>query len=234
MIVRHVGEMLQVITQPDHARLSGDLLQHAVVLAGHPRRASILRAIYDHDNGWTEPDAAPLIDPVTRTPLDFVHAPLEVRQGVWPRGIARLRDDPWAAALVAQHAAAVYDRYRGDAMWTPFFAGMEALRDTMLGVAAGTLHDLLADYRYLRLGDLLSLVFCNGWSDVQQYDAWSFQLRGAQIEVWPDIADGKPIPFEVRARVIGQRVFRTNEELREVLAGTPFTTVHGAMTMRAG
>lgn len=206
-------------------------MQHAVALRSHPRRTSLLRAIHDHDNGWTEPDAAPLIDSATGAPLDFVHAPLEVRQGVWPRGIAHLADDPWAAALVAQHAAAVYDRFRGDAAWTPFFAEMEALRDRWLSASGGALPDLLADYRYLRLGDLLSLAFCNGWTEPQHFDAWTIRLTESRVEVWPDVADGKPVSFDVRARIIRQQAFQTNEAFREALAAAPFTTVHGTMTM---
>ena len=77
-------------------------------------------------------DAAPTVDPESGKVMDFVSAPLSVRHGVWPRGIARLADDPWAAALVAQHVLTVYDRYRSDDEWTAFFVEMAAARARML------------------------------------------------------------------------------------------------------
>ena len=83
-------------------------------LATHPRRAPILHAIGEHDNGWAEADAAPSVNPATGNPIDFVSAPLTVRHGVWPRAVQRLAPDPWAAALVAQHAITVYERYASD------------------------------------------------------------------------------------------------------------------------
>ena len=132
VIVRQAGDTLQLITQPDHARLAGAIMQHSVALAAHARRASILLAIAEHDNGWTEPDAAPLIDPATGIPLDFISAPIAVRQGVWPRGVARLAHDPWAAALVAHHAIAIFERYRERQCVDEFFAEMETMRQAML------------------------------------------------------------------------------------------------------
>ena len=92
-----------------------------------------------------------------------------MRHGVWPRAIARLADDPWAAALVAQHAITVYDRFRSEAEWTPFFADMEAARDAMVRASGMPLDDLAADYPFVRLGDLISLVFCTGWTDAQRF-----------------------------------------------------------------
>jgi len=110
VIVRRVHDAIQLITQPDHAHLARTIMEHCVPLAARRRRDAILHAIAEHDNGWAEEDAAPTVNPTTGTVVDFVSAPLSVRHAVWPRGIARLADDPWAAALVAQHALTVYDR----------------------------------------------------------------------------------------------------------------------------
>ena len=89
-----------------------------------PRRAAILLAIEEHDNGWREVDAAPVLDVTTGRILDFISAPDSVRRGVWPRGVQRLAAEPCAAALVAQHAMHVYGRYRTALEWRPFFAEM--------------------------------------------------------------------------------------------------------------
>ena len=106
--------------------------------------------------------------------------------GVWPRGVARLADDPWAAALVAQHAITVYDRFRSDPAWASFFPAMEALRDQMLTPTRLPLQDLLADYVFVRLGDLISLTFSTGWTDEQRFADWSVRRNGAHVVVTPD------------------------------------------------
>src|SRR5262245_22564588 len=99
-------------------------MEHCVPLAALPRRETILHAIAEHDNGWAEEDAAPTVNPQTGDVIDFVNAVLGRRRLIWPRGVARLADDPWAAALVAQHAVTVHEHYRAHAAWTAFFAEM--------------------------------------------------------------------------------------------------------------
>ena len=230
MIVRQTGDFLQLITQPDHALLAGEIMQHADLLAEHPRRASILLAISEHDNGWMEPDAAPLVDPATGSPCDFISAPIAVRQGVWPRGVARLADDPWAAALVAQHAIVIFDRYRGDPAWTRFFTEMEATRRELLETSGLLLPDLLADYWFLGLGDLISLTFCNGWTDVQHFDPWGVRLSGSQVFVRPELFGRSTIPIAIEAREIQRRAFRSDAELHDELATARVASVQGVVT----
>ena len=121
---------------------------------------------------------------------------------MWPRGVARLAHDPWAAALVAQHAIAIFDRYRSDTAWTRFFAEMETMRREMLEASGLLLPELLADYRFVGLGDVISLTFCNGWTDVQRFDPWSVRLSGSQVFVSPDPFDGSTIPIGIEAKEI--------------------------------
>ena len=173
MIVRALDIGTLLITQPDHAHLARAVMEHCTALARHPRRDSVLTAVGEHDNGWTEEDAAPTVDPHTGGVVDFVNASLWVRHTVWPRGVARLADDPWAAALVAQHAITVYDRFRQDQDWATFFEGMEAERDAMLRASGLSRAELDADYPFVRLGDLISLMFCTGWTEPQTFARWT-------------------------------------------------------------
>src|SRR5918995_5056852 len=89
MIIRPHGSTRLLITQPDHAALAGRIMESwtADDFAASPRRAEILGAIAKHDDGWHDVDAAPLVDPATGNFLDFIHAPDDVRQAVWPRGV---------------------------------------------------------------------------------------------------------------------------------------------------
>ena len=230
MIVRQTSDTFQLITQPDHAALAAAIMEHSVALAAHPRRASVLLAVAEHDNGWSEPDAAPLIDPATGVPLDFISAPNHVRQGVWPRGVARLADDPWAAALVAQHATVIFNRYRSDPSWTQFFVEMETMRRELVQASELLLPELLADYWFLGLGDLISLTFCNGWTDVQEFDPWSVRLTGSQVSVWPTLFEGAAIPIAIQVREVRRRVFRSDAELRDELATATIASIEGVVT----
>jgi hypothetical protein len=226
VIVRRVPHGLQLITQPDHAHLARRIMEHCALLENHPRRGVILHAIGQHDNGWAEEDAAPTVDS-TGGVVDFVSAPLSVRHGVWPRAVTRLAGEPWAAALVAEHAITVYDRFRPDADWTSFFAEMETARDRMLTQSGRPLDDLLADYAFVRLADLISLTFCTGWSDEQRFREWTVRRIGTRIVVIPDAFGGRTIPFEITAREIGDQAFRSHAELRQALSEAITVTLSG-------
>lgn len=216
MIVRPAESGCVLITQPDHAQLARRIMEHCVSLVENPRREAILRAIGDHDNGWADTDAAPTVDPASGGVVDFIHAPLDIRQGVWPRTVAGLAGEPYAAALVANHALFAYDRFRGDPAWAGFFAGMEASRRDMLKAAGFSPDELQADYAFLRLGDLISLAFCTGSTTAQPFRDWTVQLSGPRVVVTPGIFGGAPVIFEVEARAV-RPPFSTDAELRAAL-----------------
>ena len=230
MIVRQAGERVLLITQPDHAHLARRVMEHCVPLATHPRRREILHAVGEHDNGWTEEDAAPRVNLTTGQIFDFVAAPASVRQSVWPRGVARLSGDPWAAALVAQHAITVYDRFRSDDEWSPFFVEMEAARDAMLRKGELGLDTLLSDYVFVRLADLISLAFCVGWKDEQRFGEWTVLCVDTRVVVRPDAFGGKEVPIEIEAREIPNRSFQSDMEVRDALREARVTTLEGIVT----
>jgi hypothetical protein len=234
MIVRSARACIQLITQPDHAHLARAIMEHSVALARRTRRASILHAIGEHDNGWAEDDAAPRVNPETGGVLDFVNAPLSVRHEVWPRAVARLAADPWAATLVAQHAITVYDRFRSEAAWAPFFVRMTAARDEMLIASGMPLEALVADYSFVRLGDLISLTFCAGWTDGQRFGDWAIHLSGTRVVVSPDLFGGATIPIEIGAREIPNQAFRSDAELRDALDRGVTTMLRGEAAGRPG
>ena len=227
MIVRAVAGGVQLITQPDHARLARSIMEHCAPLAVRPRRAAILHAIAEHDNGWAEEDAMPTVDPATGQVVDFVGAPLSVRHAVWPRGVARLSGEPWAAALVAQHAITVYDRFRSEADWASFFSEMETARGRWMRAAGLTIGDLAADYSFVRLADLISLTFCVGWLDPHQFEDWTVQLARTRVTVTPDPFAGTAIPIEIVAREVPRQSFRSDRDLRVALAEARMTTLQG-------
>jgi hypothetical protein len=232
MIVRAFGDRIQLITQPDHAHLARAFMEQCNTLATRSRRPAILHAIAEHDNGWEEEDAAPTLNPESGNVVDFVGAPLEMRHRVWPRGIKRLANDPWAAALVAQHAITVYDRYRSSYDWRSFFDEMETLRDAMQVASGFPLDDLIDDYAFVRLADLISLTFCTGWTEPQHFRDWTVARSGIRVIVTPDVFGGAVIPFEIAAREIGGQPFRSDAELRYALSSAKTITLRGEVTGR--
>jgi hypothetical protein len=214
LIVRPLDSHLLLITQPDHAHLARGVMARATALAQHPRRDAILLAVSEHDNGWALPDSEPIIGS-SGDVADFIAAPVAVRQGVWPRAVLHMASDPWAAALVAQHAITVYDRFRSDDAWTRFFADMEALRDNRLARTTLQLDDLIADYAFVRLGDLISLTFCTGWTTPQHYGDWTVQRHDDTVLVTPDLFGGETIRVEIAGTEIPKRVYQSDRDLRE-------------------
>jgi hypothetical protein len=199
--------MSMLITQPDHATLARRIVEHWVAdgFPTAPRRQSIVRAVGEHDDGWIEVDASPLVDETTGQILDFVTAPVWVRQGIWPRGVERLAADPWAAALVAEHAIVIYARFAGDAEWAAFFGTMRAARARHLREAGLTEGDLARDYFFLRIADLASLAFCNGWTEEQRHEAYAIRLDGSRLLITPDPFGGRAIAIDVPARELPNR-----------------------------
>ena len=228
MIVRPANAGCVLITQPEHARLARRIMEHCVLLVENPRREAILLAVGDHDNGWAQSDAEPAVN-ADGGVVDFINAPLEVRQGVWPKTIAGLAAEPYAAALVANHALFAYDRYREDPAWAAFFAGMNASRLEMLKASGATMEELVADYAFLRLGDLISLAFCTGSTAPQLFREWTVRLSGPRVIVTPGIFGGAPVTFEVTARAV-RPPFSSNVELRDALERSASAILQGEAT----
>ena len=235
MIVRPLTDGFQLITQPDHAQLARRIMERCVPLAARARRDAILDAIGGHDGGWMEVDAAPSVDPATGGVVDFIKAPLHVRQGVWPRAIAKLAGEPWAAALVAHHAWFVYERFRtgGDPAWTAFFDAMAAARDERLRALGLPLDELIADYAFLRLGDLISLAFCDREREPLRHGEWTVRLAGSRVVVTPDAFGGAVVPFEIAAREVRGGPFRSDADLRAALAEAAAVTLRGEVAAAA-
>ena len=180
--------------------------------------------------GWTTGleggDDLPRVNPETGAPFGFVDAPLSVRQGVWPRAIERLAaEDRYVAALVAQHALTVYRRYSGDPDWQPFFRAMELRRDDL--IAPDTLFTFLQDYTIVGLGDLFSLIFCNGWREPYLMESYQAILHGDCLRIAPDPFEGATVPLDVEARRIPARAYTSDADLRATLTEAPIVRLSG-------
>lgn len=152
---------LIVITQSDHARFAAQLLElwRAGGLPEHPRRAELLFAVREHDNGWREADAAPKVSPESGRPLDFVGVSREDRMEIWRRGVLR-HQRPYPALLIVHHALRLHAEQRTNPEWLDFFADLESVREELSELSEISPAEIDEDYRWLELADALSLLAC--------------------------------------------------------------------------
>jgi hypothetical protein len=109
---------------------------------------------------------------------------------------------------------------------------MKSMRDERLREADGSLDDLVGDYAFVRLGDLISLAFCTGWTDTQRFGEWAVQRFDARVVVTPVAFGGRTSPFEITARELPKRPFTSDADLRDALRTATMTTVRGELAPR--
>ena len=230
VIVRPDGNDLLLVTQPAHAELSGRIMAawRRDDLRASPTRATVLLATREHDNGWLEVDKRPELD-ATGRPQHFMTAPDATKQGIWPRGVRRLESvEPDAAALVAQHALALLELHPLPG-WERFRSDMTAERDRLLhgGAYDNDLDALLADYRFVFLGDLISLVFCCDWSEPFRYQGYTVTGDGTTVQVQPDPFGGEAMELTAPARRMPGRPYASRADLLAAYDAAPALVLRG-------
>ena len=205
-------------------------MSHWAELGGHPRRDAILFAVRHHDNGWIEEDAKTYIDDFGE-PLDFINVSVPVKHRIWPRAATRFeRERPYESALIAQHALTVHGQQRLDGQWRPFFDTMEGLRSHLLERAGAWASAALEeDYRFVQLGDQLSLIFCNGWTAPFPRHGGRSLLKGSTLVTSPDPFLGATVRIQVEARRIPTRAYDSPADLRSTIDAAPVEMLAGTI-----
>lgn len=238
MLVVNGDGGLRLITQEDHAWLTGDLA--ARWSAPSPHQSAFVAAARVHDNGWREYDAAPEVDDAG-TPRSFGAMRAAPYAEIWRRGIARAAAlDPVIGLLVGLHGVRFFD---GDdrrevirAVHADETARIAAvLADLGMG---GTAEELPAHIAELRdrtgLLDLVSLIACGAIASAvepsvgDQTIAVAPAQDGATIDPWPLTVDA--VAAQVPVRTIEDRPYRDAGDLARAIAAAPPTTMEVAIT----
>lgn len=133
-----------------------------------------------------------------------------------------------SAALVAEHAIQIYDRFKADAAWRAFFAEMATLRDEHAGRAGLAGEAIARQYFFVRAGDLISLTFCTAWAEVQQIGGHDIQLReGGVVTIRPDPFGGLSVPFDIPARAVHNRPFQSATDAADAFHKASVITLSG-------
>lgn len=171
MILRPLPDGILCIRQPDHAALAGALAEAwgGAFPELQPREAVAL-AVRCHDDGWIEPDEAPVLDPASGTPFTYRTVPLADALRVAASSVARAgAADPYAGWLVSRHFASFHaDSEAPEARtWVTAQVGhrAELLSRAWPRVGREALHPhvLEGNLDVLQLLDGLSLALCEDW-----------------------------------------------------------------------
>jgi hypothetical protein len=124
--------------------------------------------------------------------------------------------------LIAEHALTVYHYRASEPEWQSFFGSITALRDDLLrqvAAADGPAREAFAQqYRCVRLGDVFSLQFCNGWTDPHETFGYRATLEHNHLVISPDPFAGAVVQLRVIARRIPARRYASDADLRATMA----------------
>ncbi len=113
---------LLLVTQPDHAQVTGYLAAHwgnedfvrpgyfASVPDPGRLRAETVMAVTQHDNGWWEWEATPDLSDADRFPLGLADVLKNKQEGMnrWRMGLRRFENSPYPNLLISYHAYWLY------------------------------------------------------------------------------------------------------------------------------
>lgn len=129
MIRRKTDAGWLLFTQPDHARVAGELAGHwgNAEFARPEPREDVLLAVAEHDNGWRELDEVARFNPENGLPYHFAEWPLTEHFDTWRRAEKRFLDrSPYASILISRHGSVLFrylvDKKADPRLAHPFFA----------------------------------------------------------------------------------------------------------------
>jgi Protein of unknown function (DUF3891) len=161
MLIQHRMDAIHLISQNDHALVSGEMARiwRGVTPSSEPPSIEAVLAISLHDAAWIGVDAELPIDQKTGLPYDFQSLPSVRKLEVYTAGIDALEAvHPYAALLVSMHYGAFVAQNDH-----PGFHSNERQRRQRLGAEFANRFEEAAvsrDFALLRLLDVLSLRLC--------------------------------------------------------------------------
>ncbi len=254
MLVRDAGDRWQIVTQPDHAELSGQL---AAAWGGdgfaRPEPFdSVVRAATRHDDGWAVWERRPRLD-AEGAPQAFFRVPAPVHLAFYRACVETVCDeDPYAGLLVSMHMSGLY-RARYGVMPTPplqladearplveaFVAQEQQRQERLVSMLEADDAQRWTNYALLQVFDVVSLYF--GLANLDVGDAGACEgvpteggepVRMAIEPLGPWRVRFDPYPFAERAtaltlvrRLVRKRDWPDDDAFRTDLDATAPETV---------
>lgn len=188
MLVRDAGDSWQLVLQPDHADLSGQLARAwggEGFTAPEPFDAVVLAAMR-HDDGWAVWERRPRRGP-NGAPQSFFTVPVPVHLTFYRAAVEVVRDeDPYAGLLVSMHMSGLYRARYGvmpggppqlegeaRALADAFCEQEEARQAALMAELGADDAQRWTNYALLQVFDVVSLYF--GLSDLEGGTEASFE-----------------------------------------------------------
>lgn len=229
MLVVDAGDRWRLITQPDHAHLSGRLaaLWRTDGLPEHPRRTDVIFAAREHDNGWREADAAPRWNAHDRRPHDFMSLPAEDRCEIWRRGVSRYAAErPYAARLIGLHALTLHEDRRDEPAYEALLDSLEEREEELAEVTDVAAEEARRDYEWIAATDRMSLAVLLGWSEPRTLSLRDRAIRMTSAGEGTLLLDPSPLAgattFQVLVRHVEKRDYGGDSHLAVALATARF------------
>ena len=256
MIRRDINGGWILITQHDHAELSGQIMTHwgnDMFVRPEPYD-EVLFAVREHDSGWKDWDSLPKINPETGYPANFTEMSFEDQGDIWRRCYKPYsQDQPYASCLVALH----FSKFsRNNLRKDPGNQVAESLHKELkkyvadgfnLQISDGNLkeipNDVIKNLKLLQIGDIVSLALCHGWRSVEITEV-PYNYRGSETTLHIESEDGfsytvTPYPFDelnisfsIKGKEIDRKTFSNDQELRVAIEDSPDTNLD--FTIRKG
>jgi len=249
MIVRPLGEQVQVVQQTDHDDLSGEFAEalRSSSLWRFWRRQSVVEACAEHDEGWRIWERAPDLDPVTGGACDFLDVDLRRHLEFYRVAIDEIAArDPYAGLLVSLHGTGVYRSRHGiDPALT--FQRLEQSEAELVSVfiseqeegqrrLAAELEveplEVWSAYRLLEVADRFSLYFCRPRAGEEVEVGPLPGAVGEDVPLTLEPVDdwtvllrpnpfGREVSFELVRRLMPDRRWDAAAEFKRALEETP-------------
>ncbi|MBW5444455.1 DUF3891 family protein [Cohnella sp. CFH 77786] len=165
MIVRETDDDFLMVTQHDHARLSGDVAKHFAdhYFVDDTYFSDVLTAIYEHDRGWIRLDDVPLWNDRSSFPFTFMDYPLVPKLAHYKLGIDEVQEmNEYAALLCSIHYCSFMTSATADQTDIVRFLELERERQKQIKhrIAMPTDEVVRRHFGLLQLCDDISLYVC--------------------------------------------------------------------------
>lgn len=195
-------------------------------------------AITNHDKGWREWDSNPRINPENHYPASFIDMYPEEQHVIWSKCFEDIPERYlFSSALIALHFSTfnnhLLSHNPGNRDLINFKNKINSYVSEILKIDADIIDDSLPEevqrgLKYIQIGDIISLTFCNGWDSVSVKDV-PVDLNGNKTDLIIESKDGlhytiSPYPFSVgnlEFNIIGleieKREYESDTDLRTTM-----------------
>ncbi len=240
MIRREFNEGWVLFTQFDHSVLSGEIMKYwgnkeFSKIDQDPR---LIYAVTNHDHGWRDWDSNPRINPENHYPASFIDMYPGEQRVIWSKCFEDIPDEySYSSALIALHFSTfnnhLLSKNPGDRDILEFKDKINSHVSDILNLDIANIENGLPglvqrELKYIQIGDILSLTFCNGWESVSvkevpldhngnTADLTVSSNDGLNYTVDPYPFSENNIEFEISGIEISGTEFGSDAELRNAI-----------------